>query len=45
MDNCWVSCQVMADMKFFYDDPIIINLYELNEEGVGQERLQNELGT
>ena len=45
MDYCWVSCQVIADMKIFYDDLIIINLYELNEEGVGQERLQNELGT
>ena len=27
MDNCWISCQVMADMEKFYDDLIIINLY------------------
>ena len=24
MDNCWISCQVMADMKKVYDDLIII---------------------
>ena len=27
MDNCWMPCQVMADMEKFYDDFIIINLY------------------
>ena len=27
MNNCWTSCQVMADMKKVYDDLIIINLY------------------
>ena len=27
MDNCWISCQVMADMKKVYDDLIISNLY------------------
>ena len=27
MDNCWISCQVMADMEKIYDDLIIINLY------------------
>ena len=27
MDICWISCQVMADMKKVYDDLIIINLY------------------
>ena len=27
MDNCWISCQVIADMKKVYDDLIIINLY------------------
>ena len=27
MGNCWISCQVMADMKKVYDDLIIINLY------------------
>ena len=27
MDNCWISCQVMADMKKVYDNLIIINLY------------------
>ena len=26
MDNCWISCQVMADMKKVYDNIIIINL-------------------
>ena len=29
MDNCWISCQVMADMKKVYDDLIIINLYHM----------------
>ena len=29
MDNCWISCQVMSDMKKVYDDLIIINLYRL----------------
>ena len=28
MDNVWILCQVMADMKKVYDDLIIINLYE-----------------
>ena len=27
MDNCWISCQVMADMENFYDDLMIINLH------------------
>ena len=27
MDNCWITCQVMADMKKVYNDLIIINLY------------------
>ena len=27
MDNCWIPCQVMADMKKIYNDLIIINLY------------------
>ena len=27
MDNWWISCQVMADIKKVYDDLIIINLY------------------
>ena len=31
MDNCWISCQVMADMEKFYDDLIIINLYCLSK--------------
>ena len=26
MDNCWISCQVKADMRKVYDDIIIINL-------------------
>ena len=29
MNNWWISCQVMADMKKIYDDLIIINLYVL----------------
>ena len=29
MDNCWILCQVMADMKKVYDDLIIISLYLL----------------
>ena len=29
MDNFWISCQVMADMKKVYDNLIIINLYIL----------------
>ena len=28
MDNCWISCQVMADMKKVYNNLIIINLYK-----------------
>ena len=28
MDNCWISCQVMGDMENFYDNLIIINLYD-----------------
>ena len=27
MDNCWISRQVLADMKKVYDNLIIINLY------------------
>ena len=27
MDNCWISCQVIADMKNVYNHLIIINLY------------------
>ena len=27
IDNCWISSQVMADMKKVYGDLIIINLY------------------
>ena len=30
MNNCWISCQVMADMKKVYDDLIIINLYNID---------------
>ena len=29
MDNCWISCQIMAGMKKVYKDLIIINLYQL----------------
>ena len=28
MDNCWISCQVMADIKKVYDDLKIINLWQ-----------------
>ena len=28
MDNCWISIQVLADMKKVYNDLIIINLYD-----------------
>ena len=28
MDNCRISCQVMADMKKIYNDLTIINLYD-----------------
>ena len=28
MENCWISCQVMADMENFYNNLIIINLYK-----------------
>ena len=31
MDNCRISCQVMADMQKVYDDLIIINLYQKRE--------------
>ena len=27
MDNCWISCQVMADVEKIYYDLIIINLH------------------
>ena len=27
MDNCRISCQVMADREIFYNDLMIINLY------------------
>ena len=30
MDNFYLSCQVMADMGNFYNDLIIINLYDKN---------------
>ena len=29
MDNCWISCQVMADMKKVYNDLLIINFEQL----------------
>ena len=32
MENCWISCQVMADMENFYDDLRIINLYRFSSE-------------
>ena len=31
IDNCWISCQVMADMEKVYNDLIIINLYSYFE--------------
>ena len=33
MDNCWILCQDMADMKKVYDDFIVINLEQVNERG------------
>ena len=30
MDNCWISCQVIADMKKVYDEFTIINLYYIS---------------
>ena len=30
MDSCWISCQVMADMKKVFDDLIINNLYRVS---------------
>ena len=38
MDNCWISCQVMADMNKVYDDLIIINLYCIEDEEVCVDR-------
>ena len=29
MGNCWISCQVMADMEKVYENLIIINLYNI----------------
>ena len=28
MNNSWIACEVMADMKKVYEDLIIINLYQ-----------------
>ena len=41
MDDCWISCQIMADMKKVYDDLIIINLYLSTEQDLtnAQSRL------
>ena len=36
MDNCWISCKVMADMKKVYDDLIIINLYKIYFMSIGK---------
>ena len=40
MGNCWISCQVMADLEKIYNDLIIINLYilclRINKGGGGQ---------
>ena len=33
MDNCLISCQVMANIENFYDDFIIINLYPSTYSG------------
>ena len=40
MDNCCISCQVMADMEIFYNDLININLYWL-QGGVIRKGSQN----
>ena len=32
MDNCWISCQIMADMKKVYNDLTSINLWSKAKE-------------
>ena len=35
MDNCWISCQVMADMKKVYDNLMIIYLpFKSDTDGI-----------
>ena len=38
MDNYWISCQVMADMKKVYDDLIIIDLYQSMKNKKGKRK-------
>ena len=44
MDNCWISCQVMADMKKVYDDLIIIKAVIFYDVW-SYECLENEFST
>ena len=39
MGNCWISCQVMADMKKVYDDLIIIDLYFILNRSAKNKRI------
>ena len=43
MDNCWISYQVMADMKKVYDNFIIINLYQYLSNGQDVSNGQEEV--
>ena len=41
LDNCWIPCQFMADMKKVYDDLMIINLYFcLKKAGIFLQKLK-----
>ena len=41
MDNCWIPCQVMDDMKKVYSDLIIINLYSFSSKISGIDNLSS----
>ena len=43
MDNCWISCQAMADMKKVHDDLIIINLYWYSRGGFQETSMISKL--
>ena len=34
MDDCWISCQVMVDVKKVYNDLTIIHLYQARRKGM-----------
>jgi len=42
MDNCWISCQAMADMKKVYDDLIKKSLLHLNHGLIFWSSLEHE---